>query len=289
MRNVALKHSTNMPADEREQKVRETAEMLGIEELLDDKPEEMSGGQKQRVALGRAIVRDPDVFLLDEPLSNLDAKLRSRMRTELQRIQADLGVTAVYVTHDQTEAMTMADRIAIMNDGVIQQVDPPEVAYDHPNNEFVGTFLGSPSMNVFDAIVHEEGDSYVVEAGEVTFGRFPQDAIADEIDGDRVRFGVRPEDLSFDDQSPGGTETSTFRASVTVAEYQGNDNFVYLDIGDQSLTARVPPAVYPDPGEEVTVHVAAEDVYLFDPETTTAIKTRGIDGERTAPRSFTHD
>ena len=284
-----LKHSTNMPADEREQKVRETAEMLGIEELLDDKPEEMSGGQKQRVALGRAIVRDPDVFLLDEPLSNLDAKLRSRMRTELQRIQADLGVTAVYVTHDQTEAMTMADRIAIMNDGVIQQVDPPEVAYDHPNNEFVGTFLGSPSMNVFDAVAHKEGDTYTVDAGNVTFGRIPQDAIADDIDGDQVRFGVRPEDLSLDGEGPEKTETCTFSASVAVAEYQGNDNFVYLDIDDQSLTARVPPAVYPDPGDEVTVHVAAEDIYLFDPETTKAIKTRGVDGQRTETSPFTHD
>ncbi len=282
-----LKHSTDMSADEREQQVRESAELLGIEELLDDKPEAMSGGQKQRVALGRAIVRDPDVFLLDEPLSNLDAKLRSHMRTELQRIQSELGVTAVYVTHDQTEAMTMADRIAIMDDGVVQQVDPPEVAYDHPNNEFVGAFLGSPAMNLFDAVAREDDDGYDIDVEGTTLGRVPHEAVEDDIGGESVRFGVRPEDLHLADLPDDATGCCRFPATVTVTEYQGNDNFVYLDVGDLSLTARVPPGIYPDPGDGVTAWVAAEDVYLFDPETTASIKTRGVGDERTDTQPIT--
>ncbi|ELY61685.1 ABC transporter ATP-binding protein [Natronococcus jeotgali] len=276
-----LKHSTDMSAEERNRRVRESAELLGIEELLDDKPEAMSGGQKQRVALGRAIVRDPDVFLLDEPLSNLDAKLRSHMRTELQRIQSDLDVTAVYVTHDQTEAMTMADRIAIMNDGVVQQVAPPEVAYDHPNNKFVGAFLGSPSMNTFDAVARGDGDgdAYAIDVDGITLGKVPRGAVEDNIDGESVCFGIRPEDLHLDNLSDDVTDVCQFPATVTITEYQGNDNFVYLDVGDRSLTARVPPGVYPDSGDEVTVRIAAEDVFLFDPETTESIKTRGVGNE----------
>lgn len=282
-----LKHSTDMSSDDRDRQVRESAELLGIEELLDDKSAEMSGGQKQRVALGRAIVRDPDVFLLDEPLSNLDAKLRSHMRTELQRIQEDLGVTTVYVTHDQTEAMTMADRIAIMDDGVVQQVDPPEVAYDHPNNEFVGAFLGSPSMNILDAAVRKDGDAYAIDVDGTTLGRIPRDTVDDDLDGERVRYGVRPEDLRIDDPTIRTAESCQFRAAVTVTEYQGNDNFVYLDVAGRSLTARVPPRVYPDPGDEVPVGVAAEDVFLFDPDTTASIKTRGVGSERTDTQPIT--
>jgi multiple sugar transport system ATP-binding protein len=282
-----LKHSTNMSADERDRQVRESAELLGIEDLLDDKPEAMSGGQKQRVALGRAIVRDPDVFLLDEPLSNLDAKLRSHMRTELQRIQSDLGVTAVYVTHDQTEAMTMADRIAIMNNGVVQQIAPPEVAYDHPNNVFVGSFLGSPGMNIFDAIAREDGDGYNIDVKGTTLGRIPHEAVKDDISSKSVRFGIRPEDIYLGGLPADATEGCRFPATVTVTEYQGNDNFVYLDVGKHSLTARVSPDVYPDSGDEVTVRVAAEDVYLFDPETKASIKTRGVDSERKDPQPTT--
>ena len=287
-----LKHSTSMSADERDRRVKEYAQLLDIEELLDDKPEAMSGGQKQRVALGRALVRDPDVFLLDEPLSNLDAKLRSHMRTELQRIQDELNVTAVYVTHDQTEAMTMADRIAIMDDGVLQQVDPPEVAYDHPNNEFVAGFLGSPGMNVFETVAHEEGDEYTFDLDGVSLGRVPQQAVTRNLRGQTVRFGVRPEDLTLDSEHTPETEgeaASGFRATVAVTEYQGNDNFVYLDVGSQSLTARVRPAVYPDPGDEVSVSIRPENVYLFDPDTTESIKTRGVDEQRLENQANTHN
>ncbi|WP_312908946.1 ABC transporter ATP-binding protein [Natronosalvus caseinilyticus] len=283
-----LKHSTNMAADERANRVEETAALLDIEELLEDKPEAMSGGQKQRVALGRALVRDPDVFLLDEPLSNLDAKLRSHMRTELQRIQADLDVTAVYVTHDQTEAMTMADRIAIMDDGVLQQVDPPEVAYEHPVNEFVASFLGSPAMNVFDVIVRAEGDHYAFDLEGTTLGRVPQESVEDDLEGRTIRFGVRPEDLTLDAGGEDENETgSHFLATVSVTEYQGNDNFVYLDVDGRSMTARVRPSVYPETGDEIEVAIAPADIYLFDPDTTASIKTRGFGETRSDTQPLT--
>ena len=266
-----LKHSTDLSKEERRERVEEAARLLDIEELRDDYPDEMSGGQKQRVALGRAIVRDPDVFLLDEPLSNLDAKLRARMRTELQQIQEDLGVTTVYVTHDQTEAMTMADRIAVMDDGELQQVDPPEVAYDHPANEFVATFLGSPSMNNFETVVRSERNRLLFEREGTVFASTPTDAV-DVADGDVVKLGLRPEDLRFE----GDTDGPRFRATVSVTEYQGNDNFVHLTVADQELTARVPPSVRPDSGDTVDVSVAPEDVYLFDGSTGEALKTRGF-------------
>ncbi|WP_433627740.1 ABC transporter ATP-binding protein [Halomicrococcus sp. NG-SE-24] len=264
-----LKHADGLSKRERHAKVEDIAELLDIAQLLNDTPDEMSGGQKQRVALGRAIVREPDVFLLDEPLSNLDAKLRARMRTELQRIQEDLGVTTVYVTHDQTEAMTMADRIAVMDDGVLQQVAPPEKAYDHPVNEFVATFLGSPSMNVLDATVDVAGDDARFRRDGTTFAAMPADA-APVRDGETVRLGVRPEDMRLVADEP------SFEATVSVAEYQGNDNFVHLSAGDSDLTARVPPDVYPNPNDVVDVSVAPEDVYLFDSTTGESLKTRGL-------------
>ncbi|WP_231186640.1 sn-glycerol-3-phosphate ABC transporter ATP-binding protein UgpC [Haladaptatus sp. DYF46] len=270
-----LKHSTDLNKAERNRKVDEIAELLDITELLDDKPDEMSGGQKQRVALGRAIVRDPDVFLLDEPLSNLDAKLRARMRTELQQLQTDLGVTAVYVTHDQTEAMTMADRIAVMNDGELQQVAPPEVAYDHPENEFVATFLGSPSMNTFETTVHGDGSELAFRHDGTTLAVVPSDSVSLS-DGDTATLGLRPEDVRlFDDPAEG-----TFIATVTVSEYQGNDNFIHLSVADQDVMARVPSDTYPDPGETLGVTVSPRDVFLFDSDTGIARKTRGLSDER---------
>jgi multiple sugar transport system ATP-binding protein len=269
-----LKHSSSLSKSEREETVEDIAELLDITELLDDRPEEMSGGQKQRVALGRAIVRDPDLFLLDEPLSNLDAKLRARMRTELQQLQEELGVTAVYVTHDQTEAMTMADRIAIMDDGELQQVAPPEEAYDHPRNEFVATFLGSPAMNVFDATVNATGEDLSLEVDGAPFATVPADSVG-LTDGDAVRLGLRPEDLALD----AGRDPS-FEATVTVSEYQGNDNFIHLKANGEELVARVRPDVYPDVGSVVTVGVDPTDVYCFDPETGAALVTRGLDGQR---------
>ena len=270
-----LKHSTDMGTADRNRAVEDIAELLDITELLDDKPDEMSGGQKQRVALGRAIVRDPDVFLLDEPLSNLDAKLRARMRTELQQLQTDLGVTAVYVTHDQTEAMTMADRIAVMNDGELQQVAPPEVAYDHPANEFVATFLGSPSMNTFETVAVENGDEIEFRQGNTTLAGVPSDAL-DISNDEPVTLGLRPEDVRLSNDP----EDGTFTATVTVTEYQGNDNFIHLSVENQDLMARVPSDVYPNPGETLGVTVSPRDVFLFDPDTGIARKTRGFPDEQ---------
>jgi multiple sugar transport system ATP-binding protein len=269
-----LKHSTDLSASERQTEVVEIAELLEIDELLEDRPAELSGGQKQRVALGRAIVREPDVFLLDEPLSNLDAKLRAHMRTELQRIHDRIGVTTVYVTHDQKEAMTMADRIAILDGGVLQQVAPPSAAYEHPANEFVATFLGSPSMNVFDVAVtgDGDGDTYSLSYGGTELVRVPETAVEGQL-GDHVRFGVRPEDLSLD---PAPTE-GDIAGEVSVAEYQGKENFVHLTFEDLALTARVPPSLRPDRGDVVGVSITPEVVHLFDPETGASLKTYGLD------------
>ena len=281
-----LKHSSELGAREREEKVESIAELLDITELLEKDPDEMSGGQKQRVALGRAIVRDPDVFLLDEPLSNLDAKLRARMRTELQQIQNDLGVTTVYVTHDQTEAMTMADRIAVMDDGELQQVDPPEVAYDHPVNQFVATFLGSPAMNTFETGVTVTGDSIEFQRDGTLFATVPEGTV-DLDSGTSVTLGLRPEDLHLSEN----VDSSLFESRVIVTEYQGNDNFVHLSVADQNLTARVPPDTYPDPGDTVGVSVDPADVFLFDPNSQEALKTRGLSegsDDRTQSRTM-HD
>jgi len=273
-----LKHSTDLSKADRRERVREFAELLEIEDLLDDTPDELSGGQKQRVALGRAIVREPDVFLLDEPLSNLDAKLRATMRTELQRIQEEIGVTTLYVTHDQKEAMTMADRIAIMNDGVLQQIAPPEEAYDHPTNEFVATFLGSPSMNVLPVTVSEVDTEYVLRHDDVTVSRLPATQVPDL--PDRVRIGLRPEHLALTNDPDDGT----FQARVQITEYQGKDNFVHLAFGDSALTARSPPSISPDRHQRVGVDVPASDVYLFDPSSGETLKTRGMERVE-APKS----
>jgi len=207
--------------------------MLGISKLLDEKPKALSGGQQQRVALGRAIVREPSVFLMDEPLSNLDAKLRSDMRTELQELQADLDVTTVYVTHDQTEAMAMGDRIAVMDGRVLQQVGPPEEVYRSPVNQFVADFIGSPSINLLSRPTSgarpsgaPAGFTYELDDPEPIAGH------------DRVRVGVRPEDITVVDS---GQNT----ADVTVVEPMGNENFLYMEMDGHELTARVDPSIRP--------------------------------------------
>ncbi|WP_101295585.1 ABC transporter ATP-binding protein [Halegenticoccus soli] len=267
-----LKLSTDMPAAEIDDRVESTAEMMGIEELLDQKPKELSGGQQQRVALGRAIVREPEVFLMDEPLSNLDAKLRAEMRTELQELQHELGVTTVYVTHDQTEAMAMGDRIAVMNDGVLQQVGTPEEVYRSPANEFVADFIGSPSINLFAADVERPARRDAAEGRGATlrgpggFSYALDDASAVE-DRDRVRVGVRPEDLRLVER--GGNE-----ATVTVTEHMGNENFLYLEMGGEELTARIDSSLRPEPGDSVRIEFDEEALYLFDPESGDAVKTK---------------
>jgi len=259
-----LKLSTQQPAAEIDQQVEDVAAMLGIEDLLDDQPKELSGGQQQRVALGRAIVRDPVAFLMDEPLSNLDAKLRSQMRTELQALQQDLDVTTVYVTHDQTEAMAMGDRIAVMNDGQLQQVGTAEAIYRSPVNEFVADFIGSPSINVFDADV----DAAHLD-GPGAFGFHLSDV--SPVDGlDTVRVGIRPEDISL--------VADGIPIELTVLEPMGNENFIYATLGKREITARIDPTQRPQPGETVEFAFDESALYLFDPRTGEAVKTKD-DGE----------
>jgi multiple sugar transport system ATP-binding protein len=276
-----LKHSTDLSKAERDERVESMAAMFDIEDLLDRDVTDLSGGQKQRVALGRAMVREPDVFLLDEPLASLDAKLRSQMRTELQQLQEELDITTMYVTHDQKEAMTMADRVAVMNDGVLRQVGPPEEVYENPVDRFVADFLGNPSMNQLPATVDRQGERYVLRTdvgdGRIAFASIPREG-ADVADGDRVTVGVRPEHLRLSDP-----ETADFDATVAVTEYQGNDNFVHVDVGDVELTAVVSPSVRPEPGETVPVTVPASAVHVFDGDTGESLRT----SRESDPRSKT--
>jgi multiple sugar transport system ATP-binding protein len=258
-----LKHAAGMEKAERDNRVQETAELLDITDVVDKRPGELSGGQKQRVALGRAIVRDPNVFLLDEPLSNLDAKLRAEMRRELQRIHEDLEITTVYVTHDQKEAMTMADRIAVLSGGRLQQVDPPDVAYEQPANRFVGEFLGSPSMNTFEATV-EGGRSLTYEGERIV--QLSGDPLSDY---DTVTVGIRPEDLRIV-----STEREGMLAEVVDTEYQGGSNFVFLDVVDSRFTVRAPRSVHPTRGDRVRVATEPADVFVFDPETGATLRHR---------------
>jgi multiple sugar transport system ATP-binding protein len=262
-----LKYSTDLSDEEKRQKVEEAAELLDITELLDQKPDQLSGGQQQRVALGRAIVRDPEVSLLDEPLSNLDAKLRTQMRAELQRLQNQLGVTMIYVTHDQTEAMTMGDRIAVLNKGHVQQVGTPADVYNRPENEFVAQFIGSPSMNVFDATV--EGESVVTDEFEMAL-----EEVADRSDGQQVRFGIRPEDIEASTDSSQGITV----AKVTVVERLGDENLLHMDFMGQDVVARVSEEVLPSEGETIGIDFPSERVYLFDEDGET-FKFRNIDSE----------
>lgn len=265
-----LKHSSSLSADERSAKVREIAEMFDIEELLDREISELSGGQKQRVALGRALVRDPDVFLLDEPLSSLDAKLRSRMRTELQRIQQELGVTTVYVTHDQKEAMTMGDELAILNDGKLQQTGPPEVTYARPTNRFVASFLGSPAMNLLSVnIERRSGDVICVLDGQ-TLVSLPDDGQAN---ARPVQLGIRPEDLEVITEPPDNVVTGTVRH----IEYQGNDNFVQVEFADRTLTCIVPSVVQLSLGETVGLNFPSDHVHVFDMDTGDVVRAPPVD------------
>ena len=256
-----LKLSSERTSAEIRERVEEVATLLGISDLLEKHPRDLSGGQQQRVALGRAIIREPEVFLMDEPLSNLDAKLRSEMRTELQELQHDLDVTTMYVTHDQTEAMAMGDRIAIMNDGQLQQVGTAEEVYSDPTNEFVARFIGSPSINLFSATV---ADGTLQGPGEFTYDLDDPSWVAGR---DRVRVGIRPEDIRLVESGGNTAETS-------VVEPMGNENFLYADLAGQELTARIASALRPTPGETVRFDFDETALYLFDSETGDSLKTK---------------
>ena len=248
-----------VPADERKKRVAEAAKILGLEDYLERKPKALSGGQRQRVAMGRAIVRNPQVFCMDEPLSNLDAKMRVATRTDIAKLQADLGVTTVYVTHDQVEAMTMGDRVAVMKDGYLQQVDSPLKLYDKPVNLFVAGFIGSPQMNLM------EGDA---AEGKVKIGNYavPVDETAAHKMHGRVTVGVRPEAWRLVSESEGG-----FPVKVTVVEELGADGFVYgtsdVEGTPGSIIVRVSGRDSVHKGETLYVTTDPHNVHVFDTET----------------------
>ncbi|QCC46211.1 ABC transporter ATP-binding protein [Halobellus limi] len=254
-----MKSVSDYTSEEIDERVRKAADILDIPELLDRKPSELSGGERQRVAIGRAIVREPDVFLLDEPLSNLDAKLRVQMRAELLQLHRELDATTLYVTHDQTEAMTLGDRVAVLNDGQIEQVDPPQMLYDFPDTRFVAEFIGSPAMNIVpvdltfgdDAAAHHEHFELPLPNPEL-FTKRP----------DSAYFGVRPEDISLAENVAGGAET--FEAEVSVTEPLGESLLIHCYIGDDELHVKAEARTELAAGDTVELCVDDERLHVFD-------------------------
>ena len=260
-----------VPKAEINRLVHEAAKILDIEHLLDRKPKALSGGQRQRVAMGRAIVRNPKIFLMDEPLSNLDAKLRVQMRIEISKLHQRLGTTIVYVTHDQTEAMTLGTRIVVMKDGIIQQVDSPNVLYSHPCNKFVAGFIGSPQMNLIDCDCVEEGGKATMVFPDGNRLTLPEKQSKILLDGgyagQKVCFGFRPEDMT--EAAPG--TPNTIHATIRVYELLGAEVFLYFDVAEQNVTARVDPGTEAKPGTEVDFAINFDHIHAFDVDTTMAL------------------
>lgn len=256
-----------VPKDEIDKKVREAARMLDIERYLERKPRALSGGQRQRVALGRAMVRSPQVFLLDEPLSNLDAKLRGEMRSSISRLHKTLGVTFVYVTHDQVEAMTMADRIVVMKDGVIQQYDTPKNLYHNPANTFVAGFIGSPRMNIFKAQVESAGNKIILKAGGSSFEMSSKNKALAERSGKEVLVGIRPEDIHAEEFYMGLENTLKVKAEIELAEMMGAELYVYFNFADERMIARVPSRMNVETKKELDVAFDLNKVHFFDLDT----------------------
>ena len=281
-----------VPKAEVEERVREAARLLELEPLLGNKPAQLSGGQRQRVAMGRAIVRDPAVFLMDEPLSNLDAKLRVQMRAEITALQHRLGATTIYVTHDQVEAMTMGDRVAVLKDGLLQQVDDPTDLYERPDNLFVAGFIGAPAMNLRMARLASSADDWQLQLGSQTL------VLNDEVlaanpalrayDGADIVVGIRPE--AFEDAAVvSNNEQSRLRAVVSLSEALGSDLLLHfpLDapsveagdpdalegIDDRMVIARVHPRSAARPGSTVELSVDVDGLHFFDPQTEAAIRS----------------
>lgn len=250
-----------------DRRVHEAAKMLDIDHLLHRKPKELSGGQRQRVALGRAIVRKPKVFLMDEPLSNLDAKLRIQTRAELIRLHRDLAITTIYVTHDQVEAMTMGQRISVMNNGVLQQCDEPEVVYNRPANKFVAGFIGAPPMNFIDGTI--QSGKFVSPA--LTLPLSPDHA-AVGMEGKKVTFGIRPEDVSDASLAGNVDESHCFNATVDVLEKLGAEDTAYLKMGDVAMIATLDPANRLEMGSDHKFVVDIKKIHIFDAETEMAIR-----------------
>ena len=258
------------PKEEIKRRVEEAARILDITHLLDRRPKALSGGQKQRVALGRAIVRNPQVFLLDEPLSNLDAKLRASMRTELTKIHQRVGTTFVYVTHDQVEAMTMATRIVVMKDGLIQQVDTPQNLYDKPVNLFVAGFIGTPQMNFLDATLEQSGSHVFVVIGETKL-KLPAEKASDpelkNYIGKEVIAGIRPECFSDDERTVRENPENVIKTEVDVTELMGSQIYLYLNFEEQNIIAAVSARSTARAGDTIDVAVDTARIHLFDKDT----------------------
>ncbi|MFP4697078.1 MAG: ABC transporter ATP-binding protein [Eubacteriales bacterium] len=259
-----------MPKPEIEKRVREAAKILDIEHLLDRRPKALSGGQRQRVAMGRAIVREPKVFLMDEPLSNLDAKLRVQMRLEISKLHQKLQTTVIYVTHDQTEAMTLGTRIVVLKDGIIQQVDTPSNLYNNPNNLFVAGFIGSPQMNFVDAKVIKAGDEVVLEFGSNAVpvpDAKAKKLIANGYVEKEVTIGIRPEDIHDSQIFLESSPESMVEVVVNVYEMLGAEVYLYVSLDDTDMTARVNPRTKARPGDIVKLAFDLNKIHIFDKET----------------------
>ncbi len=261
------------PKTEIDDRVQRAAEILGIGTLLERKPRQLSGGQRQRVALGRAIVRDPKVFLLDEPLSNLDAKLRVQTRAEITKLHQRLQTTFIYVTHDQTEAMTMATRIAVMNHGVLMQVDTPQNLYDRPDNLFVAGFIGSPAMNFFNAELGKEGQDIIVKTDSfaVKVPENRREALQAHL-GKEVVFGLRPENIHDPNFAPPRIISQEVEATVDLTELMGNEIFIFLKSGADRYVARVDPRTSYTMGSTGTIAFNMANMHIFDKETEQVIR-----------------
>ena len=257
-----------VPKDQIKKQVTEAAHILGIESLLDRKPRALSGGQRQRVAMGRAIVREPKVFLMDEPLSNLDAKLRVQMRIEISKLHNRLQTTIIYVTHDQTEAMTLGTRIVVMKDGVIQQVDTPENLYESPCNLFVAGFIGSPSMNFADAeVTQKDGKILLTFSGNtITVPEGKAEALKAYV-GKNVVIGARPEDIHDEQVFIESSKDSVIEAEIRVREMLGAEIYLYFDVDETNFTARVNPRSTAQVGDKVQFAIDMSKLHVFDKET----------------------
>lgn len=251
------------PKSEIDKAVKEAARILDLETLLNRKPAQLSGGQRQRVAMGRAIVRKPKVFLMDEPLSNLDAKLRVQMRSEISKLHHKLGTTIIYVTHDQTEAMTLGTRIIVMNAGVVQQCDSPMNLYNKPNNLFVASFIGSPQMNILPCDVVQEGDKVVLKFKDFTFHLTEEKASkVKPFVGKKVTCGIRPEDLKMEASS-----NSYLEGKVSVYEILGSESCVYFDVYGINLTAKIPSVFDVKVDDDIKIYLDEEKIHVFNLET----------------------
>ncbi len=264
-----------VPKDQIDKQVHEAARILEIEQLLDRKPKALSGGQRQRVAMGRAIVRNPKVFLMDEPLSNLDAKLRVQMRIVIATLHQQLQTTFIYVTHDQTEAMTLGTRIVVMKDGIVQQVDTPQTLYDKPQNLFVAGFMGSPQMNMIDATISKKGTDVYATFGANSV-KIPEGKAKKIIDagyeGKTVVMGIRPEDIHDEEMFLTASPDSIIEAKVTVYELLGAEVFLYFAVDDTlNITARVNPRTTARPDDVLKVAFDMSKVHIFDKETEQAV------------------